>query len=56
MNDVGTKFSQTIGWTAGERTGRYAIVLDHGKVVYAEKEANPGEVTVSGAENVLSKL
>jgi hypothetical protein len=30
----------------GERTARYAIVVDHGKVVYAEKE--PGrDVTVS---------
>lgn len=29
----------------GERTARYAIIIDHGKVVYAEKE--PGrDVTV----------
>ena len=46
MSDVGTKFSQSIGWTMGERTGRYAMIIDHGKVVYAEKETGPGEVTV----------
>lgn len=45
MNDVGTKFSQSIGWVQGERTNRYAIIIDHGTVTYAEKE--PGrEVTV----------
>lgn len=46
LSDPGTKFSQSIGWTMGERTARYAIVVDHGEVVYAEKE--PGrDVTVS---------
>jgi alkyl hydroperoxide reductase 1 len=35
-----------LGWTNGERTARYAMIIDHGKVVYAEKE--PGkDVTVS---------
>lgn len=47
LSDVETKFSKSIGWTAGDRTARYAIILDHGKVVYAEKETKPGEVTVS---------
>ncbi len=37
------------------RTARYAMVIDHGKVLYAEKE--PGrDVTVSGALAVLAKL
>lgn len=46
LSDPGTKFSQSIGWTMGERTARYAIIVDHGKVIYAEKE--PGrDVTVS---------
>jgi len=55
LSDPETKFSKSIGWNLGERTARYAIVLDHGKVVYAEKE--PGrDVTVSGAQAVLSKL
>jgi alkyl hydroperoxide reductase 1 len=48
-------FSKSIGWTLGPRTARYAIVIDHGKVVYAEKE--PGhEVGVSGVDAVLAKL
>jgi alkyl hydroperoxide reductase 1 len=46
MSDVETKFSKRIGWTMGERTARYAMIIDNGKIVYAEKE--PGrEVTVS---------
>lgn len=45
LSDPETKFSKSIGWTMGERTARYAMVIDHGKVVYAEKE--PGrDVTV----------
>jgi alkyl hydroperoxide reductase 1 len=39
----------------GERTARYALVIDHGKIVYAEKEP-ARDLTVSGAEAVLSKL
>jgi len=55
LSDAGTEFSKSIGWTMGERTARYAIVIDHGKVIYAEKE--PGrEVSVSSAEAVLAKL
>lgn len=39
----------------GLRTGRYAIIVDHGKVKYLEKE--PGsEVTVSGIDAVLAAL
>jgi len=55
LSDTDAKFSSSIGWASGGRTGRYAIVIDHGKVIYAEAE--PGrEVTVSSAEAVLSKL
>ncbi|KAK5998754.1 Peroxiredoxin Pen c 3 [Cladobotryum mycophilum] len=54
-SDSGAKFSQSIGWTLGERTARYAIVVDNGKVTYAEKEAGGG-VTVSGADEILPKL
>jgi len=55
LSDPETKFSKSIGWNLGDRTARYAMIIDHGKVVYAEKE--PGrEVTVSGAQAVLSKL
>jgi len=55
FSDVDTDFSKKIGWTQGERTGRYALIIDHGKVTYAEKEP-AGGVTVSGADAVLAKL
>lgn len=49
LSDPDAKFSKSIGWDmdiSPNRTARYAIVLDKGKVVYAEKE--PGrDVTVS---------
>jgi peroxiredoxin len=55
LSDSDCKFSEQYGWAAGGRTARYAIVIDHGKITYAEKE--PGrEVTVSSAEAVLAKL
>ncbi|KAF5138208.1 Peroxiredoxin Asp f3 [Metarhizium anisopliae] len=47
-------FSKSIGWNDGERTSRYAIVIDHGKVIYAEKETSGIEKT--GAEGVLAAL
>lgn len=56
MSDPSTKFSQSIGWTLGERTARYALVIDHGKIKYADKEEKPSDVTVSGAEAVLKHL
>lgn len=49
-------FSKSIGWTVGERTARYAIAIDHGKVVYAGRDDGTGSVDASGAEAVLSKL
>ncbi|KAG6993978.1 hypothetical protein G7Y79_00048g083740 [Physcia stellaris] len=56
LSDPGIAFSKQIGWTKGpERTGRYAMIIDHGKIVYAEKEPG-GDVTVSGADSVLAKL
>ena len=46
MSDSGIAFSKSIGWTRGaDRTGRYAMVIDHGKIVYAENEPG-GDVTV----------
>ena len=46
MSDPGIAFTKSIGWTKGpERTGRYAMIIDHGKIVYAENEAG-GDVTV----------
>ncbi|RVX66207.1 putative peroxiredoxin pmp20 [Exophiala mesophila] len=55
LSDPETKFSKSIGWTLGDRTARYALIIDNGKIAYAEKE--PGrDVTVSGAAAVLAKL
>lgn len=31
-------FGKAIGWTNGERLARWAMVIDHGKILYAEKE------------------
>lgn len=46
MSDPGIEFSKSIGWSKGpERTGRYAMIIDHGKIVYAENESG-GDVTV----------
>ncbi|TDZ20756.1 putative peroxiredoxin prxA [Colletotrichum orbiculare MAFF 240422] len=56
LSDAELAFSKRLGWTLGERTARYALVVDRGKIVYAEKEESPKEVSVSGAEAVLAKL
>lgn len=53
--DAETKFSQKLGWTMGERTGRYALIVDHGKVTYAEQAAKGG-VEGTDASSVLAKL
>lgn len=55
MSDSDTKFSKTLGWTNGERTARYAMIIDHGKIVYAEKEPG-GDVTVRAAEGISDCL
>lgn len=52
--DPEAKFSKSIGWTMGERTGRYAIVVDHGKVIYAG-QAKDG-IAGSDVDTVLSKI
>lgn len=36
----------------GDRNGRWAMVFDNGKVVYAENETSPGEVSV-GSEAAI---
>lgn len=39
LSDPEAKFSKSIGWADEEgRTGRYAIIIDHGKVTYAKRE------------------
>ena len=54
LSDVETKFSKSIGWNVGDRTARYAMILDHGKVVYAEREMKPGDVTVGLVPSLFS--
>jgi alkyl hydroperoxide reductase 1 len=58
MTDVGMAFCKSIGWAneAGDKALRFAIIIDHGKVLYAEKEVKPRTVEMSGAEAVLAKL
>jgi len=50
LADDQTKFAKSIGWLAGmgDRNGRFAMVVDKdGKIVYAEKEKDPRQITVS---------
>jgi alkyl hydroperoxide reductase 1 len=59
-SDPNAAFSKSIGWTIdagdlGERTARYTIIIDDGKVIYAAKEEGK-DVTVSSAEAALAKL
>ncbi|KGO63809.1 Redoxin [Penicillium italicum] len=58
LSDPDAKFSKSIGWAdeASGRTGRYAIVIDHGKVRYAQIETERGVVKKSGADAVLASL
>lgn len=48
LSDPEAKFSKSIGWADEKsgRTGRYAIVIDHGKVQYAQVETEKGAVKV----------
>lgn len=51
MSDLETKLAAKIGWTApGDRNGRWAAIVENGKVVYAEVETELQAVTVSGGE------
>lgn len=56
MSDANADFSRSIGWASADRTGRYAVVIDHGKVTYAEADTVRGSIANSGAEGVLAKL
>jgi alkyl hydroperoxide reductase 1 len=47
LSDPQAKFSKSIGWADDEgRTGRYAIVIDHGKVTYAAREPSMNHLEV----------
>ncbi|KAF2773670.1 Redoxin [Teratosphaeria nubilosa] len=59
LSDTKSFFSKNHGWDAGmgERNGRWAMIADKdGTVTYAANEDSPRNVSVSGADAILSKL
>ena len=44
------------GFGMGTRSLRYSMLVDDGVVKSLNKEPNPGEAKVSGAENIISQL
>lgn len=57
LSDPEAKFSKSIGWADAEgRTYRYALVIDHGKVTYAAKEAEKNVLEVTSADHVYKQL
>ncbi|KAK0655806.1 Redoxin [Cercophora newfieldiana] len=56
MSDPVAAFSKSIGWVNGDRTKRYALIVDHGKVTYAGVDDVRGSIENSGAEALLAKL
>jgi len=56
LNDPKIEFSTKIGYTLGERTGRYALIIDNLKITYADMDSGPGVVEKSAVDAVLSKL
>jgi alkyl hydroperoxide reductase 1 len=57
LSDPDAKFSKSIGWADEEgRTYRYVIIIDHGKVTYAAKEAAKNTLELSSADAVLKQL
>lgn len=57
LSDPEAKFSKSIGWADAEgRTYRYALVIDHGKVTYAAKEAAKNVLEVTSADHVYKQL
>ncbi|KAL1974188.1 hypothetical protein VTN31DRAFT_5748 [Thermomyces dupontii] len=57
LSDPDARFSKSLGWADEEgRTYRYAIVIDHGKVIYAKKESAKNTLEVSKAEAILEIL
>ncbi|KAF4124610.1 hypothetical protein GMORB2_5276 [Geosmithia morbida] len=56
VSDTDVKFSKNYGWLAGERTDRYALVIDHGKITYAAKEKVLNDTDYTGVNVVLPTL
>lgn len=42
LSDPDARFAEKLGWAKNGRTGRWAMLLDHGKVVYADVEKEKG--------------
>lgn len=55
LSDANAEWSEKMGLKGGERTKRYAIIIENLIVTSVEVETSPG-VNVSGAEHVLAKL
>lgn len=58
-SDLETNLAKQIGWTAqgdDSRNGRFAAIIENGKVTYAGYETELQTVSVSGVDAVLEKL
>lgn len=63
LSDPGARFSQLLDFAQNDGTGtngviraaRYAVVIEAGRITYAEREPTR-EISVSGVEAVLAKL
>jgi alkyl hydroperoxide reductase 1 len=57
LSDPAARFSKSIDWVDAEgRTGRYAIIIDHGKVTYAKREREKNVLEISDAQTILKNL
>ncbi|GAD97873.1 peroxiredoxin pmp20 [Paecilomyces variotii No. 5] len=57
LSDPEARFSKSIGWADAEgRTGRFALIIDHGKITYAKREREKNVLEVSDAESILKAL
>lgn len=55
MSDTKTFFSKNFGWSAGERNGRWVMVIEKdGTISVADAESKPGKVTVSLRERLFT--
>jgi len=55
LSDANAEWSAKLGLKSGERTRRYALILDDLVVKAVEVETQPG-LNVTGAEHILAKL
>ncbi|PHH63557.1 hypothetical protein CDD81_5744 [Ophiocordyceps australis] len=55
-SDIDAQFSKRIGWVMGERTARYAILVNKGNVVYAGIDSEAGSTKKSDAQAILAQL